>query len=140
MNTRREILRHVSAGFGYLAFASLSTAEARRALADEGNRSDGIGGSSTNPLAAKAPHFAAKAKRVIFLCMQGGPSHIDTFDYKPQLEKDAGKVGRANGAKLLPSPWSFQQKGKSGLWISELFPELGQHADEMCLIRSTLVQ
>jgi len=136
MNTRREILRHVSAGFGYLAFASLSTSEARRALADEGNRSDPSIGSSTNPLAAKAPHFAAKAKRVIFLCMQGGPSHIDTFDYKPQLAKDAGKVGRANGAKLLPSPWTFQQKGKSGLWISELFPELGQHADEMCLIRS----
>ena len=136
MNTRREILRHVSAGFGYLAFASLSTSEARRALADEGNRSDPSIGSSTNPLAAKAPHFAAKAKRVIFLCMQGGPSHIDTFDYKPQLAKDAGKVGRTNGAKLLPSPWTFQQKGKSGLWISELFPELGQHADEMCLIRS----
>lgn len=120
--SRRELLRTASAGFGYLAFAGLSTA----ASAQE---------SSSNPLLPKAPHFAASAKRVIFLCMQGGPSHVDTFDYKPQLATDSGK-GSKYGSKLLPSPWKFKQQGKSGLWISELFPELGKHADEMCLIRS----
>jgi hypothetical protein len=119
--SRRTLLQTASAGFGYLAFAGLC------ASASE----DG----SENPLLPKAPHFPAKAKRVIFLCMQGGPSHIDTFDYKPQLTKDAGK-GSKYGSKLLPSPWKFQQKGKSGLWISELFPELGKHADDLCLIRS----
>ena len=71
--------------------------------------------------------------------MQGGPSHVDTFDYKPSLATDAGKSGASGkfgGGKLLPSPWKFRQQGKSGLWMSELFPELGKHADEMCLIRS----
>lgn len=121
--SRRELLQTASAGFGYLAFAGLST----RAADQE---------SGVNPLAAKAPHFEASAKRVIFLCMQGGPSHIDTFDYKPQLAADAGKGGKFGGSKLMPSPWKFRQQGKSGLWLSELFPELGKHADELSLIRS----
>ncbi len=121
--SRRELLQTASAGFGYLAFAGLSTI----AAADEVAKS---------PLAAKAPHFKAKAKRVIFLCMQGGPSHVDTFDYKPQLAADAGKGGKYGGSKLMGSPWKFKQQGKSGLWISELFPELGKHADELALIRS----
>jgi hypothetical protein len=129
---RRQLLRQASAGFGYLAFAGLSTLDATRTSAIA---SDEPG----NPLAPKAPHFPAKAKRVIFLCMQGGPSHIDTFDYKPQLVSDEGKEGRAGrggNRRLMPSPWKFQPSGKSGLWISELFPELSRHADEMCLIRS----
>ena len=121
--SRRELLQTASAGFGYLAFAGLSTAAADQE-------------SGLNPLAPKAPHFKASAKRVIFLCMQGGPSHVDTFDYKPQLATDAGKGGKYGGSKLMPSPWKFRQQGKSGLWISELFPELGKHADEMSLIRS----
>ena len=121
--SRRELLQTASAGFGYLAFAGLSTA-----VADQE--------SGSNPLAAKAPHFKASAKRVIFLCMQGGPSHVDTFDYKPKLAADAGKGGKYGGSKLMPSPWKFKQQGKSGLWISELFPELGKHADELSLIRS----
>lgn len=120
--SRRHILRTASAGFGYLAFAGMSTA----ASADD---------AAANPLAPKAPHFKATAKRVIFLCMQGGPSHVDTFDYKPKLAIDKEK-GSKYGSKLLASPWKFQQRGKSGLWISELFPELGKHADELCLIRS----
>jgi hypothetical protein len=120
--SRRELLQTASAGFGYLAFAGLSTT----ATADE---------SAANPLMPKAPHFKGSAKRVIFLCMQGGPSHVDTFDYKPKLATDSGK-GSKYGSKLLPSPWKFKQQGKSGLWISELFPEIGKHADEMCLIRS----
>jgi hypothetical protein len=125
--SRRELLQTASAGFGYLAFAGLSTAAAAEDTA------------STNPLSPKAPHFKASAKHVIFLCMQGGPSHVDTFDYKPSLATDAGKSGaggKFGGGKLLPSPWKFRQQGKSGLWMSELFPELGKHADEMCLIRS----
>ena len=121
--SRRELLQSASAGFGYLAFAGLST----RAADQE---------SGLNPLAPKTPHFKASAKRVIFLCMQGGPSHVDTFDYKPQLAVDAGKGGKFGGGKLMPSPWKFRQQGKSGLWLSELFPELGKQADELSLIRS----
>ncbi|MFG0286642.1 MAG: DUF1501 domain-containing protein, partial [Rhodopirellula sp. JB044] len=78
MFSRRHLLQSMSAGFGYLAFAGMCN---ERAAAEA---------ASTNPLAPKAPHFAARAKRVIFLCMQGGPSHVDTFDYKPQLAKDHG--------------------------------------------------
>ena len=82
--SRRQILQHVSAGFGYLAFAGLSSSAAE----DDPTSAD------SNPLAVKQPHFAAQAKRVIFLCMQGGPSHVDTFDYKPQLANDHGKRGK----------------------------------------------
>lgn len=120
--SRRELLQSASAGFGYLAFAGLTTQAAEA--------------ESTNPLSPKQSHFPAKAKRVIFLCMQGGPSHVDTFDYKPQLAKDAGKGSKNGGSKLLGSPWEFRQRGKSGLWISDLFPEVAKHADDMCLIRS----
>jgi len=122
--TRRQILKTVSSGFGYLAFSSLAT----MASADEKK-------SATNPLAPKKPHFAAKAKRVIFLCMRGGPSHVDTFDYKPQLAKDHGKTGSYRGT-LLKSPWEFKQHGESGLWISELLPEIATMADDLCLLRS----
>jgi hypothetical protein len=90
-------------------------------------------------LAPRLPHFPAKAKRVIFLCMHGAPSHVDTFDYKPRLLADTGKpspVGRLAGAKLLGSPWSFSRHGQSGQWISELFPTVANHADELCIIRS----
>ena len=122
--SRRQVLQHVSAGFGYLAFAGMSSsASAAEATA------------STNPLAPKAPHFGGSAKRVIFLCMQGGPSHVDTFDYKPQLAKDNGRPGKYGGS-LLKSPWEFRQRGESGLWISDLFPEVAKHADDLCLIRS----
>ncbi len=120
--TRRDILRSVSCGFGYLAFAGLA---ARGAVAP-----------ALGPLAPKAPHFPAKAKRVIFLTMRGGPSHVDTFDYKPQLTADHDKPGKRPGTKLLGSKWKFAQHGQSGLWISELFPNVAKHADDLCLIRS----
>jgi hypothetical protein len=120
--SRRELLQSASAGFGYLAFAGLTT---QAAEAESGN-----------PLSPKQPHFPALAKRVIFLCMQGGPSHVDTFDYKPQLTADAGKGGRSGGSRLMASPWEFRQHGQSGLWISDLFPEVAKHADDLCLIRS----
>ena len=123
--SRRQILKAISSGFGYLAFSSLAT----MAAADE-KKQVTTGG----PLAPKQPHFNARAKRVIFLCMRGGPSHVDTFDYKPQLAVDNGKLGKYGGS-LLKSPWKFNQCGQSGLWISELFPELGKQADEMCLLR-----
>jgi hypothetical protein len=68
--------------------------------------------------------------------MRGGPSHVDTFDYKPQLTADTGKAGKRPGTSLLGSKWKFAQHGKSGLWISELFPNVAKHADELCLLRS----
>ena len=122
--SRRTMLKTTASGFGYLAFAGLSTWAAEKAA---------------NPLAPKKPHFPARAKHVIFLCMKGGPSHVDTFDYKPQLTADDGKPftqGRFNGAKLLGSPWKFAQHGQSGLWISELYPETAKHADDLCVVRS----
>jgi hypothetical protein len=128
--SRRDALRSVSSGFGYLAFA---------ALADEQARAENkVAGVAPGPLAPKAPHFPARAKRVIFLSMRGAPSHVDMFDYKPQLAKDdgkAGKFGRLRSAPLLASPWEFQQHGKSGLWMSELMPELAAHADDLCMLK-----
>ena len=126
-SSRREMLQRVSAGFGYLAFAGLSHIESVKSLkASE---------SPTNPLAPRTSHFPAKAKRVIFLCMAGAPSHVDTFDYKPQLDRDHGKAGRYGG-RLLKSQWNFRKRGDSGLWISDLFPTVSKHADDLCLIRS----
>ena len=84
--------------------------------------------------------MAARARRVIFLCMNGAPSHVDTFDHKPELSSADGKAsdrpGRIPGAKLMGSPWKFRQHGGSGLWVSELFPGVAAHADELCVIRS----
>ncbi|MBY0514166.1 MAG: DUF1501 domain-containing protein [Gemmataceae bacterium] len=128
MFSRRSLLKSTASGFGYLAFAALAHEQAARARAADG---------PANPLAPKPPHFAAKAKRVIFLCMEGGPSHVDTFDHKPKLTADSGKPysrGRLAGAGLLGSPWAFKQHGKSGLWISDLFPEVAKHADDLCLV------
>lgn len=120
MFSRRQILKNASAGFGYLAFAGLAAAQEQQAK---------------NPLAPREPHFPARAKRVIFLCMSGGPSHVDSFDYKPDLMKDHGKAGRYGGS-LLKSPWKFKQRGNSGLWISDLFPNVAEQADDLTLIRS----
>ncbi len=120
---RRQMLQTISSGFGFLAFSSLATL----AAADDQE-------SSRNPLAPKAPHFPAKAKRVIFLCMRGGPSHLDTFDYKPELAKHDGKSGKFRGT-VMKSPWEFQQNKKSGLWISELLPKIGAMSEELCLLR-----
>jgi len=124
MTTRLSFLQSTGSGFGYLAFSALSALAAQR-----------VGAAATNPLAPKASHFPAKAKRVIFLAMQGAPSHVDTFDYKPQLTKDHGKDARGI-AKLLGSPFEFSQHGDSGIPISELFPHVAGHADDLCLINS----
>jgi hypothetical protein len=97
-----------------------------------------------DPFAPQPPHFPARAKRVIFLFMKGGPSHVDTFDPKPLLTRDDGKplpfakprVQFAATGNLLKSPWSFQQYGESGAWVSELFPRLAAHVDDLCLVHS----
>lgn len=127
--SRRQALRTWSAGFGYLAFAGLSTLQNKSPL--QASMLD----ESTNPLAPREPHFPAKAKHVIFLSMAGAPSHVDTFDYKPSLQKDAGKSSRYGGGNLMGSPFKFSQHGESGLWISELFPNLAKQADHLCLLR-----
>ncbi|HMP01527.1 MAG TPA: DUF1501 domain-containing protein [Gemmatales bacterium] len=127
--TRRDVLRLTSCGFGWLAFRSLAAA------ASPGSATLPAG-ADVNPLAAKPPHFTPRAKRVIFLCMRGGPSHLDTFDYKPKLVADTDKPGQRPGSKLLGSKFKFKQHGQSGHWVSELFPELARQADQLCLIPS----
>ncbi len=120
--SRRSMLQSSACGFGYLAFAGLATEAAARQ-------------SYENPLASKMPHFAPRAKRVIFLFMDGGPSHMDTFDYKPELNQaDGKKIGK--NKELRGSPFSFARYGDSGLWMSEIWPHLSEHADDLCVVRS----
>lgn len=125
---RRQMLQYASCGFGWLAFSGM--------LGRSANARAGVRPLMENPLAAKQPHFAAKAKHVIFLCMRGGPSHLDTFDYKPKLQSDSGKPGPRPGSKLLASKFKFTKAGKSGLWFSELYSELAKQADQLCFINS----
>lgn len=127
--SRREWLKASGCGFGYLALAGLC---AEQAAADSGAAEPDTKPAYLNPLAPKPTHFKAKAKRVIMLFMQGGPSHVDTFDYKPKLQRDSGKPGERG--MLLGSPFKFEQHGSGGLWISELFPNIAKHADELCVI------
>ncbi|MBE7496422.1 MAG: DUF1501 domain-containing protein [Verrucomicrobiaceae bacterium] len=128
--SRRDFLKTTSSGFGYLAFAALAHEQALRGST-----------APAGPLAPKQPHFAPRAKHIIFLCMQGAPSHVDTFDHKPRLIADAGKqapsaAGRYGQARLMPPQWKFGRHGKSGLWISELWPNLARHADDLCVLNS----
>lgn len=127
--SRREMLRLSAAGFGGLALASLL---GERSIHAEGN-----------PLAPRSSLFPGRAKRIIFLFMHGGPSQVDTFDYKPLLERDHGKplpfakprVFSSQTSTLLKSPWKFRQYGESGAWVSDLFPHVGGCADEICFLR-----
>ena len=118
--SRREALMTMSSGVGWLAFSVLAQAK--------------------NGIAAKAPHYPARAKRVIFLTMRGGPSHVDLFDYKPELLARDGKtasLGRdSTGAKLFGPVHPMQQCGQSGQWMTTLYPKLAQHADDLCIINS----
>ena len=131
--TRREMLQGYSAGFGMFALAGLLGQD--QALADAAH---GV----KNPLAPRAPMFTAKAKRVIFVFMHGGPSQVDTFDPKPLLTRDHGKplpkprVQFAQTGNLLKSPWEFKQYGQSGIPVSDLFPEVGKCVDDLCVVRS----
>ena len=134
--SRRQVLRDTAAGFGSLALAALMGEKAGAAPAS--------GNAGTNPLTPRAPHFVARAKRVIFLFMHGGPSQMDTFDYKPLLQRDHGKplpfarpnVVSSETFNLLKSPWEFKQYGESGMWVSELFPEVASLVDDICFINS----
>lgn len=138
--TRREALKSAACGFGYLAFSALAnswTTPVRAAgLEDALTDSNGF----SNPLAPKTPHFQPRAKRVIFMFMQGGPSHLDTFDYKPELIRaggsETGGDGGAKGrkSKLLAPAFPFRPHGQSGLMISDLFPNVARHADKLCLM------
>ncbi len=129
--SRRAMLRRSSVGFGSLALASL--------LGNESQATE-----SANPLAPVQPHFPARAKRIIFLFMSGGPSQVDTFDPKPLLTRDDGKplpfdkprVQFNATANLMKSPWRFRQYGESGLWVSDLFPHLARRVDDLCMIHS----
>jgi hypothetical protein len=131
--TRRQMLHHFGTGIGVLGLAGI--------MADAGLLAAET--KSANALAPKGPHFPARAKRVIHLFMNGGPSQVDTFDPKPELTRRNGqippagilKTERKTGA-LLQSPFKFSKHGQSGLEISELFPNLAKHADELCVIRS----
>ncbi|MBM4109916.1 MAG: DUF1501 domain-containing protein, partial [Phycisphaerae bacterium] len=126
--SRRNMLGTLSCGFGLMAFAGLAGATRLR-HDDEG----------AAKRVSTGTHHTPRAKRVIFLSMAGGPSHVDTFDYKPELAASDGTSlgqGIRRGAKLLKSPWEFKAHGKSGLYISSLFPALAEHADQLCLLRS----
>lgn len=120
--SRRRLLETLSAGFGWAAFSGLRAAAAQEA---------------PPPLAPRAPHHPARARRVIFLCMQGGPSQLDTFDYKPLLNRDHGRPARSRaGGNWMGSPFQFRRHGASGHWISELYPNLARHADRLCMVHS----
>ena len=129
--SRREMLQTMGIGFGSLGLAAVLAGEASAAPAE------------SNPLAPKATQFPAKAKRIIHLFMNGGPSQVDTFDPKPALEKFAGQVppeslfprGRSKG-KLMPSPFKFAKAGQSGIEVSELYPHTAKCIDDICVIRS----
>ncbi|MCY2972973.1 MAG: DUF1501 domain-containing protein [Planctomycetota bacterium] len=124
--SRRQMLKTVSAGFGYTALQGI----AAQAAANETKEINPSG-----PLGAKKPHFPARAKRVIFLCMRGGPSHMETFDPKPKLSADNGKVAKNQNSKLLGSRWKFSKHGQSGIEIVDLLPETSKHADKLCILR-----
>ncbi len=131
--TRRQMLKTLTTGFGYMAFSGLAT---QAALA-EGLGADPAAGAAADAslLLPKKPHFAAGAKRIIFLGMEGAPSHVDTFDYKPKLQADNGKTSPTNeDRQMLGSTFGFKQYGRSGKWISELFPQVATHADELCFL------
>ncbi len=132
--SRRDVLRGAGNGFGALALQWLTARGAS-------------GASASNPLAAKQPHFPAKAKSVIFIFNVGAPSSMDTFDPKPLLNERAGQpmpasMGNVGGQftdgsqPILATPWSFKRYGQSGLPVSELFPHVAQHVDDLCFVRS----
>ena len=132
--TRRQTLKAAACGFGYLALAGLAAEAAA---------------SGANPLAPKVPHFRPRARRMIFVFMQGGPSHVDTFDYKPLLDREDGKMlgfddartiadtgKRGTPQRVMKPLWKFSQNGQSGHWVSDLFPEVARHVDDLCFIHS----
>jgi hypothetical protein len=144
--TRREMLMRCGSGFGALAAAALLRDQAfGGAIGDAGTNERPASGSATrNPLKARAPQFAAKARSVIFLFMDGGPSQVDTFDPKPRLDREHGQPIKVkthptqfnNVGNVLKCPWAFRNRGKSGIPVSDLFPHVGECVDRMAIIRS----
>jgi Protein of unknown function (DUF1501) len=140
--TRRAMFGRIGGGFGALGLTSV-LADAGMLVSAEEVPVPVEGAVPSNPLASKPPHFPARAKRVIFLFMNGGPSHVDTFDPKPALERYAGQAppaatvtGRPKRGKLMPSPFTARPRGESGIEVSELFPHLAGCIDDLCVIRS----
>ena len=137
LQTRREFLNNCQLGIGALALSSLL-----------GDGSAAAGESVVNPLAPRKPHFAAKAKRVIYLHLTGSPPHLDLYDYKPELVKHNGEpcpesflegkrfAFTSGTPKLMGTPRKFAQYGQGGLWLSDAIPHLHGVADEMCMIKS----
>ena len=134
--TRRKFLQQVGQGFGSLALAALLNEQTSAATA-------------VNPLLPKIPVFAPRAKAVIWLFMTGAPSHMDTFDYKPELQKRSGQVLPGSdpktgffttSGKLLKSPFGWQQHGQSGTWVSDILPHMARHVDDMTFIHSCYVK
>ena len=132
-HSRRDFLSHLGAGMGTIGLAGLlDQTHAFGALV------------ATSPLLPKVPHFAPRAKHVIQLFMPGGPSQVDTFDYKPQLAKHAGerpemvnrKTLRNTKNGLMPSPFGFKQYGQTGKWVSDIFPHVGGCVDDISFIHS----
>ncbi|MCW3098490.1 MAG: hypothetical protein JWL77_4108, partial [Chthonomonadaceae bacterium] len=136
---RRELLKRCGTGLGMLSLSAM--------LGEEGMLGSASAGAETlpnalHPLAPRAPHFPGKVKRVIHLFMNGGPSQVDTFDPKPMLTQYHGKplpaslsTERKTGT-AYKSPFAFQKYGKSGIEVSEIFPKVAQHVDDLCIIRS----
>lgn len=139
--SRRAMLQRASNGFGAMALSALFAPNAFQAL------NLNAAPATRRTLELKPSHFAPKAKSVIFLFMEGAVSQVDSFDYKPMLERFHGQdprkaIGRLektqfeNVGKVLKSPWAFRQYGRSGTWVSDLFPHTGALADELCVLRS----
>src|SRR6266581_4810018 len=118
--SRRQMLKTGSAGFGYLALAGMLGAQQRGAM--------------PGPLTPRAPHFPVKAKRIIFCFMEGAMSQMDTFEYKPTLQRHDQRVA-PGGAVLTASKFRFARHGQSGAWFSHLLPNMARHADKLCFIR-----
>jgi hypothetical protein len=139
--TRREFLWQLGGGFGSVALTGMLSGDNFFANSAQAAPLPAF----QNPLAPKPPHFEAKAKSVIFLFMYGGPSHIDTFDYKPDMigrdnqtvqVKTFGRGGHRNQGRIVEPRWKFKQYGESGKWVSELFPNVAQHVDDIAFLHS----
>lgn len=143
---RREFLKQTGCGFGALALGSLLT----NPQSNGTSSASSISGLGSNPLRAHASHFPARAKAVIWLFMNGGQSQVDTWDYKPELQKSDGKelegFDKNTGfftnqvGPLMKSPFTFRRHGQSGTWVSEIFPNLSKHVDDMAFIHSCFTE
>ena len=129
------MLLNTSCGFGAMALAGMCQNEV-------------LAAKPTGAVLAQ-PHFKPLAKRIVFIFMQGGPSHVDTFDYNPRLAKDDGKsfgfaddrtrakTGvKTSSHKVMKSPWAFKRYGETGRWVSDLFPHVAQEVDQLCMVHS----